>query len=830
MEALVPSVVAQEEQKQGGDAALVEATPRSHEEPVAALTTKEVAASYQCDPSGRPIDHRVAAFLKVLLSSLPLGAADEDGLLRLGRHLRGCKLTSKEVLLLRDVCFPTALDVRCSLLARLLALGALTSAQLYGDPQQQPSLTAVWTATLRSVAKASAADELVSGAGLYESLVCLWSLQPASSLAETASLLASVEALSALPPEVFNNATTATAFREIGDELRAQLAERRKALCGEGLGENAQQEPAAAPVASSLEQEALSPGDQSSLQQRSSPEPQPAGTAAPESGAAEPPLPAESVPTEPSPAAPPVRGETQLRSLFAGAHAFHPASSAPLASAAAESSESAASAPSEPPCAPGRGCGPQASSQLPTPPAVSPPPPAASQPLPQPWSALPGASMSSKLVGAEQPASASAGQQLPDPPLPPWTPQQAASPQVGPRPQAHPPGFPGTAPHALTWPPPQQQQPQPSPALLAPPPENELLGYLVPALQSHQPPQQQPQQSWLGPPPAGAVSAGSSWPSAAPQQPPLWEQASAASSLPPASQPQGAWQGSVLPPPSLPPRRMPTYNPMQKGGAFASAPLPTSVLPPAAPTSHAARPGGFAAPASSGLSNMAGEYNCFLNSLVQSLFAVRCFRDYLKMSSPGSAPSGAPANRVEACRGLVQALKTLMDALQGGVSLRRDEEAVARGGGSAITPLALRQALVRLRGFTGEGGRMNEMADAGEVLGHMYEAFITLSTANDVRQGGSGNPEETRISKMFSIIVRERVFCTHCRLESHKLEYPQFFQQTHAVALRDAPLAQDLSSSAFERRLVTLLASYEKSCDRDPPVNGCGRPKLIYHS
>ena len=122
-------------------------------------------------------------------------------------------------------------------------------------------------------------------------------------------------------------------------------------------------------------------------------------------------------------------------------------------------------------------------------------------------------------------------------------------------------------------------------------------------------------------------------------------------------------------------------------------PLPGSAVPPIAPLQPVA--GGDV----SGLSNAAGEYNCFLNSLVQALYRLRCFRTHLVKSD---LPEGSPPQRdISRDLAVVRSLQDLFLALEGGVRLLRDPLATG-GGGGAVAPTALRLALASLAPGGGE--------------------------------------------------------------------------------------------------------------------------------
>jgi len=241
---------------------------------------------------------------------------------------------------------------------------------------------------------------------------------------------------------------------------------------------------------------------------------------------------------------------------------------------------------------------------------------------------------------------------------------------------------------------------------------------------------------------------------------------------------------SMLPAPPLLPAT--SYPPLPAAAAYGS------VLPPSAPPSifdfiepatwlRAALPSSPPPDASaSGLSNAAGEYNCFLNSIVQALFRVRCFRKHLLNSR---LPEQGPSPEVQRSIALVRALRDLFDALERGIALRRDADAAPSAGAShgVVAPTALRQALAALSASGGEGA-MNAMADASEVLSALYEAFQSVSAAN--RSGLP--PAETSIGRMFGLALREAAHCraAGCGKITHSMTFRTFFHIVPRCARR----------------------------------------------
>ena len=260
---------------------------------------------------------------------------------------------------------------------------------------------------------------------------------------------------------------------------------------------------------------------------------------------------------------------------------------------------------------------------------------------------------------------------------------------------------------------------------------------------------------------------------------------------------------------------------------------PASLLPPSIFSSLAEGPVARAAPTSQpdasaqGLSNAAGEYNCFLNSIVQALYHVLAFRKHMLRSHLPDHVSNLAVQRSIA---LVRALGDLFEALQRGAALRRHVEPGAASGeaSGAVAPTSLRQALAALNaGGAGEGA-MNAMADAAEVLSALYDAFQSVSAAAKTRRA----PEETPIARMFGFGVHEAAHCNAaaCRRKvTHELRFRSFFHIVFSTALREASAtaaAQGLRMS-FEELLSQLQGGDVKRCDKD--VGGCGAAACVRH-
>ena len=410
---------------------------------------------------------------------------------------------------------------------------------------------------------------------------------------------------------------------------------------------------------------------------------------------------------------------------------------------------------------------------------------------------------SSSPAAGRASAAATAPRAAPPPKRPPPRPPPQQQPQQQPQPQS-----------------PQPQPPQPRPAT---PPQRPPSPFSPP-----HPTHSQQQQAlrhpasssslWL-PPPRARVGGGGSAPY--PPLPPL---------LPPrpaSAPPPHSW----LPPP--PP------------------PLPPPARPPAPPQPQPLAPqlflpgGGGGAPQQldAGLSNAAGEYNCFLNSLVQALFRLDCFREHCAKGKldgafhrAENAPSQPERARLLAAISVVDALQRLFASLSGGALLRRDAGAGGAGNGGSVSvdPTQLRRALAAAS-HSGEGGE-RAMADAAEALQTMYESFGRVSTP--LADG------TTPVQQLFSIALLESTYCASCGIHSNVLPYETYFLSASppptptlsrapshiphipslfplppavvpAAALRECP-----PGTSLEGALSRIAAGDPKSCDRD--AGGCG--------
>ncbi|CAN1266008.1 Inactive ubiquitin carboxyl-terminal hydrolase 54 [Linum perenne] len=221
----------------------------------------------------------------------------------------------------------------------------------------------------------------------------------------------------------------------------------------------------------------------------------------------------------------------------------------------------------------------------------------------------------------------------------------------------------------------------------------------------------------------------------------------------------------------------------------------------------------------SGLKNDVGEYNCFLNVIIQSLWHLRRFRsEFMKRSTSEHVHVGDPC--------VVCALYDIFSALSL-ASIDVQKEAVA--------PTSLRLALSNLypdSNFFQEG----QMNDASEVLAVIFnclhQAFTSRSNVSDsdsVESSSMGSWDCTNnnclVHSIFGMDIFERMNCYGCGLESRHLKYTSFFHNINASALRTMKVM--CADSSFDELLNLVEMNHQLTCDDE--VGGCGKPNYIHH-
>ncbi|GLT46395.1 hypothetical protein SLA2020_201490 [Shorea laevis] len=222
-----------------------------------------------------------------------------------------------------------------------------------------------------------------------------------------------------------------------------------------------------------------------------------------------------------------------------------------------------------------------------------------------------------------------------------------------------------------------------------------------------------------------------------------------------------------------------------------------------------------------GLQNEVGEYNCFLNVIIQSLWHLRRFRDeFLRRST-----SDHVHNHVgDPC--VVCALYDIFKALD-------IASTDARGG--AVTPTPLRIALSNLcpdSNFFQEA----QMNDASEVLAVIFDCLhrsftlgSSVSDAESVDSSCMGSWDRANsaciVHSLFGMDIFERMNCYNCHLESRHLKYTSFFHNINASALRTMKVMS--ADSRFDELLNLVEMNHQLACD--PDAGGCGKSNHIHH-
>lgn len=220
-----------------------------------------------------------------------------------------------------------------------------------------------------------------------------------------------------------------------------------------------------------------------------------------------------------------------------------------------------------------------------------------------------------------------------------------------------------------------------------------------------------------------------------------------------------------------------------------------------------------------GLRNEVGEYNCFLNVIIQSLWHLRRFRvEFLGRSRSEHGHVGNPC--------VVCALYETFTALDLASKDSRKE---------AVAPTSLRIALSNLyphSNFFQEA----QMNDASEVLAVIFDCLhrsftrgSSVSDAESVESNCTGSWDCATGSciahSLFGMDIFEQMNCYHCGLESRHLKYTSFFHNINANALRTTKAM--FPESSFDKLLNLEERNHQLACDLE--VGGCGKLNHIHH-
>ncbi|KAF3614490.1 putative LOB domain-containing protein 27-like [Capsicum annuum] len=233
-----------------------------------------------------------------------------------------------------------------------------------------------------------------------------------------------------------------------------------------------------------------------------------------------------------------------------------------------------------------------------------------------------------------------------------------------------------------------------------------------------------------------------------------------------------------------------------------------------------------------GLKNEVGEYNCFLNVIIQSLWHLGRFRDEFLRTSSEHVHVGDPC--------VTCALYDIFTALN-----TASTEACSK----TVAPTSLRIALSNLypdSSFFQEG----QMNDASEVLGVIFDclhqSFTSASGVSDTESADSScmgtwdcSNGACIVHSLFGMDIFEQMNCYNCGLESRHLKYTSFFHNINASALRtmkacssrqlydDTLIIVMSPESSFDALLNLVEMNYQLSCYSE--VDECRKLNCIHH-
>jgi len=214
-----------------------------------------------------------------------------------------------------------------------------------------------------------------------------------------------------------------------------------------------------------------------------------------------------------------------------------------------------------------------------------------------------------------------------------------------------------------------------------------------------------------------------------------------------------------------------------------------------------------------GLMNGIGEYNCFLNVIVQCLWHLTNFRKGILACEP-LVHDANPV--IKALFHLFQSFHEV-DMLRHGTKGTTPEEksTVKR----VVSPTELREALSAVEGQ--QIFRLGEMNDAAEVLGVLWGCMHDAHEQAFRKRERSAKPWRSLalVDEMFGLEVHEVMSCSKCHKETRKADYVQHRQTVPAMALRLQHTAEPGTSTGHLIRAV--LQNHQLPCD--PDEGGCGR-------
>ncbi|KAJ8640949.1 hypothetical protein MRB53_017643 [Persea americana] len=220
-----------------------------------------------------------------------------------------------------------------------------------------------------------------------------------------------------------------------------------------------------------------------------------------------------------------------------------------------------------------------------------------------------------------------------------------------------------------------------------------------------------------------------------------------------------------------------------------------------------------------GLKNEVGEYNCFLNVIIQSLWNLKRFRDEFLRT-----PQSLHVHVRDPC--VICALYDIFTALS---------MATAETEREAVAPTCLRIALSKLNPDSNvfQEGQMN---DASEVLAAIFDclhqahasefgAHNTESEESKCVGSCDGRSNACIAHTLFGMDIQLEIKCYDCGLESRHQKYTSFLRYINASNLRAVKIVH--AGKSFGELLKLAEMDYLLSCD--PEVGGCGKKNFFYN-
>ncbi|KAG2500861.1 hypothetical protein HYH03_001622 [Edaphochlamys debaryana] len=222
--------------------------------------------------------------------------------------------------------------------------------------------------------------------------------------------------------------------------------------------------------------------------------------------------------------------------------------------------------------------------------------------------------------------------------------------------------------------------------------------------------------------------------------------------------------------------------------------------------------------AGTGLVNRVGEYNCFLNVIIQCLWHCASFRAQIHTLNPDDYTAEHP---------IVAALLRLFQALD------QADSGGAAGAASqrhVVDPSDLREALDAV------GIRAGEMNDPSEVLCAVFEALNEAPglSAQEATKGQAAKEMAIQqlsvVDRTFGLLLSEEVRCLQdkCHKTTHVVpSHIEYYMIISATALRDMPMLMEMDDPSMATIMHELETQHIKKCDTDPPFHGCNTPTKV---